>query len=209
MNETILSGIMNGMINLFCVILGGVITWFASIHTTNKNIKAQNEIIQKNSKEEERKLKKEIYRSKKMLYADIISVLYEAIRVIKNIPLIDVGKIPFGLAFNNNYSELISNISDDIGDLGIITLNRFYGLLEKIRNDIMDYKIQDSTRNLDFLYLVLLVDVFSENYKKIIAMPHEAININSMKAEMTPMYKELVEKLQKDIGHKENLHLSR
>ena len=193
--------IISVLIPLASVILGSSISWFASIYTTNKNIKAQNDAILRNKAEVDRLQKINIYESKKRIYADIINALFEAIRVRKKIPMAGIGITPVGLAFNNNYSELIENIGDDIGYMGIVTVNRFYGILEKIRHDIIHFNnVTDNITNIDYSYLILLSDFFSDNYIKILETKEEDLDINKMKNEMVPVYKNLVEKLQNDIN---------
>jgi len=180
-----MDAIMAGFIG---AILGGIISafgsWWGSKYATNKSIKEQNRLHENTIKN-----------SARIIMVDFSAAIVEGTRVLKKAPLPVIGRTPVGLSFYADYSKLISDIQDLIGAENTYLLFKFYGIIEKIKYDILKHDlVTDMSTNIEYGYRILFGEIFGDNLKLIIEKDGK-IESDFFNSIMREKYRNLKQKL--------------
>lgn len=189
------SNIVSGVIGLVGVLIGGTISWFASLHTTKINIRAQNKVIELQKEKEEKQLQEE-----KRIYASII--LNDFYNALYNSFHKEINKI--ALPMYKEYQKLLIGLKDELGKDKFEYLYNMYGIIEQIHfsvlnNDLVGYesKIFEESHILNGYKLIKNGIFPSEKIQNIEKMPIEQITKDFLIGETNKEFKDLKECLEK------------
>ncbi|GAW92360.1 hypothetical protein [Calderihabitans maritimus] len=185
MDSTLLAGIFG----LVGSIIGGLCSYYGIKKATDDNIRAQQVRIK-----QEKDLNKKA--SARIIYIDLFTAIREIIRVRRG----DRGA-PHNISAARDFSVHIANLSNHLSFEEMVLINKLYGLVEKIRLDIInssfisspDEKIRFSS---DLLGQELFGDRFAEVAKR---TDYRAIDREFLIASMKEDYGRLFNKI-KDLA---------
>lgn len=189
------------LIGLIGAILGGVLCYLGSKSAAKESIVAQRKIFDDNKSLEMQRLERIACTNAKVIYLDILTAVNEGFRVIKELSRPIVGSAPNLLPIYNEYSKAIAYISDMMTPEELILINKVYGIIEKIRSDIFKLSYtSDQDGNINFDYHLLLVEIYADEYLKMIQHEPSTLTINFLLEWMPLEYKTVMNKL-KGIGN--------
>lgn len=190
------AGFLAAGIGFIGAIIGGYFSYLGSKSAAKESIRAQNEIFIRNNSLIKQEKEEAIKKYSRVIYLDFLNALDEGFRVLKGRERTNVGKAPDLLPISKDFSHAVLSISDKLTSKEIILVNRLYGYIEKIRNDIFELNYQISHYDeIKFDYSIMEIEVFGDNYTEIITLPLENITIDyfldKMKKEYLNLFKTL------------------
>ncbi|NMI03202.1 hypothetical protein HF638_04405 [Paenibacillus sp. SZ31] len=191
-----ISNIIIASLGLVGAMIGGFLSYKASKSATQDSIKAQSEIYNKTRELENRRIFENKRTSAKIIYIDFLNAIDEGLNIVKEQKRQHVGRAPNLLPMNTAYSSIIVSLSEELNPEELSVINRLYGIMEKVRHDILnlDY-ILGTYDHIEFDYRILLVEVFGNNYKEMIETNLEYITRDLIVEKIDREYKKVFEKL--------------
>lgn len=185
-------------------IVGGVFSYYGNRHATKISIKAQEQFISEAKELETIKNEQELIKYSKIIYLDILNAIDEAFTVIKNRTTNNTDIAPRLSSTFSNYSEAISLFSNKLDSDELLMLNRLFGVIEKIRWDILHSHYQaNSISHITSYYKILLIDAFGEKeLEEIIKYERENITRDYFSERFVNRLKETMNSLREISGLK-------
>lgn len=204
------STIVAAFIGVAGSVIGGFIASLLTNKTTKnvtqKNIDAQNRVLNENKSlqalEEQNKMKIRAL----VTYNDILNSCYEGLQFLKNnMKSSIVGPSP--ISINKNYTEDVSFLSSILTMEEVVLVFNLYGLLEKIRNDIIksDYA-KGNFFDVEYDYRMLVEIVFKDKFKEIENRDSRMITKDYLLDCMNKEYKFIFQKLLKEFSKNDCLN---
>ncbi len=199
MNICIDSIIVAAFIGVFGSIIGGVLVSILTNRTTKKvterNLNEQRLVIEDSKRIQETK-EKELIKIKAIItYNDIINACFEGFIYLKKGKNISISA-PNLITINKNYSDDVAVISKLLSIKEISLVFNLYGMIEKIRNDILRSNYLTSTfSDVEKDYEMLVQTVFKDKYDDISKLDADYITNNFLLESMNSEYKRIFAKL--------------
>lgn len=174
-NQQILTSIISASAIILGSLLGALFTWIITNKATCKNIQEQHKILDDQRKYEELNKYKELCKHSNIIRLDIYNAIYQSIRGIK---YYNKGNFTiYPIARNNDYVKTIAAISGQFSLKELSYIYQFYGVIDRLNNEIMKNKFGEDMKDEELLkgYLEVLKKVYGENYEKIINLNVENV----------------------------------
>lgn len=183
-------------IGLIGAVIGGCFSYIGSKSATEDSIKAQTKIYEHTRELEKRKVYENRRTAAKIIYIDFLNAIFEGFNVVKEQKRQYVGLLPNLLPMNTGYSAVIVSLSGDFNSNDLALINKLYGIMEKIRYDIMqlDY-LKGRIDHIRFGYHILLVEVFGDKYQEMMQSGLDLITKDFIVEQLDRKYKALFESL--------------
>lgn len=190
------NNIITAGLGLAGAMIGGYFSYRGSKSATEDSIQAQSKIYEETRVLENRKISENKRTSAKIIYIDFLNAIDEGLNVVKDQSKQQVGRAPNLLPMNIVYSAAIVSLSGELDSQELALINRLYGIMEKVRHDIMqlDYII-GTYDHIKFDYHILLVEVFGDRYQEIMKLNLELITKDFIIEQLDRKYKVVFERL--------------
>lgn len=184
------NSILSAIIGFIGAIIGALIGGKYTERVSKSNIEAQNKALDENKLQQSIKEKEFCISSSKIIYLDLLTALHEGFRFLKT------KKSPALLPLNNEYSKALVLISNNFRAEELILLNKLFGIIEKIRYDILNtnYAANKFT-NIEHDYTLLEEEVFKEKYSEILSYDVIMITKDYLITQLSKNYKIIFQKL--------------
>lgn len=183
-------------IGLIGAVIGGCLSYIGSKKATEDSIKAQTKIYEHTRELEERRAYENRRTAAKIIYIDFLNAICEGFNVVKEQKRQYVGTLPNLLPMNTGYSAVIVSLSGDLNSNDLVLINKLYGIMEKIRYDIMQFNyLLDTTEHIRLGYSILLVEVFGDKYLDMMQYSLNLITKDFIVEQLDSKYKALFERL--------------
>lgn len=119
-------------------ILGGIFSWLINRNYTGKAIQTQSRIEKSKREYQEQNKVSKLNEYSTTIQLDICTALFQSLRMLKESD--NVNKIIiYPISMNYNYAEAIVRLTDifDLKEMSYIY--QLYGIIEKLKNDIVSY----------------------------------------------------------------------
>jgi|GEM_PF-2584114 len=191
-----ISELITAGIGLIGAVIGGYFSYRGSKSATEDSIKAQSKMYEQTRKLEERKINESRRTTAKIIYIDFLNAIYEGLNVTKDQQRQYVGRAPNLLPMNTGYSTVIVSLSGELDSNELVLINKLYGIMEKIRYDILQLNyVLDTYDHIKFDYNILLIEVFGNKYKEIMQYNLDQLTKDFIVEELDKKYKVFFERL--------------
>jgi hypothetical protein len=195
MTET-MTALFAAGIGLMGAIVGGYFSYKGSKSASVANITSQNEMFTRNKELEELKRLEATKTSAKIIYLDLLTSIYEGFNVLKDADRPNVGRAPDLLPMHGGYSNLLVTLSEELDSDELILINKFYGVIEKIRYDILQINyVSSSYDHIIFDYNLLILNAFGNNFKEMMGLELSLITKDYITERLSPEVNKLFNKL--------------
>ncbi|BAF60324.1 hypothetical membrane protein [Pelotomaculum thermopropionicum SI] len=196
MDSTLLAGIFGLIGTIIGSLIAGIYSYKGSKNAAERNIEVQNKVLTE-AKELEDEKKREIIKTyAKLIYLDLLTAVFEGFQFLKGVARPNVGNAPPLLPMYHEYGKAITFISSEFNADELTLINKLYGIIEKIRHDIINLNyITNSFDLIRFNFLLLEVEVFGEKYSKIMSLDGNMITKDYLIYELHGKYKKIFDKL--------------
>lgn len=195
MDNTLLASNMSLVSALVGAIIGGVLSFMGSKSATRENIKEQREVSERLKNEEIINYKKGIANNCEVIYVDFVSAVWESLMIVKEI---DENELIPMIPVNKNYAFNVGYVSRKFHTAELIRINKFYGMIEKIRSDFENYDYEKSSREVVKTSIkVLLHQLYKEKLTEVFEYDFRMFTIDLALNNLSTDYKLLFQKLKK------------
>ena len=194
-----MDSVFAAIIGVMGSIVGGVIasrlTNKTTVQVTQRNIEEQRNVMKERKQTDEGKEQKLIKIKAMMVYNDLLNACYEGFMFLKgNLKSSIVA--PNLISINKNYSEDVAFICALFTSEEIILIYNLYGMIEKIRRDILSSNYSKSIfSDVEADYEMMVQIVFKDKYSNISSLNAENITKDFLLDSMNKDYKIIFNKL--------------
>jgi hypothetical protein len=97
---------------------------------------------------------------------------------------------------HGGYSNLLVTLSEELDSDELILINKFYGVIEKIRYDILQINyVSSSYDHIIFDYNLLILNAFGNNFKEMMGLELSLITKDYITERLSPEVNKLFNKL--------------
>lgn len=197
LDTTTLAAIYGGAIGLVGSAIGGIASYLGSKKAAKVNIDAQQRVLNEEKIKEKEEQEQILRTSARIIYIDIFTVLKEIIRIQTKIQKPNIGNAPEGISISRNYSEHIANLSGDFQLEQLVLINKLYGLVWRLQQDILRLNyITDDYNAIRFSVNIIGVELFGANFFSILdEIEYDNLDDRKIISRMEPQYYGLLDSL--------------
>lgn len=197
LDTTTLAAIYGGAIGLVGSAIGGVASYLGSKKAAKVNIDAQQRVLNEEKIKEKEEQEQILRTSARIIYIDIFTALKEIIRIQTKIQKPNIGNAPEGISISRNYSEHIANLSGDFQLEQLVLINKLYGLVWRLQQDILRLNyITDDYNAIRFSVNIIGVELFGANFFSILdEIEYDNLDDRKIISRMEPQYYGLLDSL--------------
>ncbi len=197
LDTTTLAAIYGGAIGLVGSAIGGIASYLGSKKAAKVNIDAQQRVLNEEKIKEKEEQEQILRTSARIIYIDIFTVLKEIIRIQTKIQKPNIGSAPEGISISRNYSEHIANLSGDFQLEQLVLINKLYGLVWRLQQDILRLNyITDDYNAIRFSVNIIGVELFGANFFSILdEIEYDNLDDRKIISRMEPQYYGLLDSL--------------
>lgn len=197
LDTTTLAAIYGGAIGLVGSAIGGVASYLGSKKAAKVSIDAQQRVLNEEKIKEKEEQEQILRTSARIIYIDIFTVLKEIIRIQTKIQKPNIGSAPEGISISRNYSEHIANLSGDFQLEQLVLINKLYGLVWRLQQDILRLNyITDDYNAIRFSVNIIGVELFGANFFSILdEIEYDNLDDRKIISRMEPQYYGLLDSL--------------
>lgn len=197
LDTTTLAAIYGGAIGLVGSAIGGIASYLGSKKAAKVSIDAQQRVLNEEKIKEKEEQEQILRTSARIIYIDIFTVLKEIIRIQTKIQKPNIGNAPEGISISRNYSEHIANLSGDFQLEQLVLINKLYGLVWRLQQDILRLNyITDDYNAIRFSVNIIGVELFGANFFSILdEIEYDNLDDRKIISRMEPQYYGLLDSL--------------
>ncbi len=197
LDTTTLAAIYGGAIGLVGSAIGGVASYLGSKKAAKVSIDAQQRVLNEEKIKEKEEREQILRTSARIIYIDIFTALKEIIRIQTKIQKPNIGNAPEGISISRNYSEHIANLSGDFQLEQLVLINKLYGLVWRLQQDILRLNyITDDYNAIRFSVNIIGVELFGANFFSILdEIEYDNLDDRKIISRMEPQYYGLLDSL--------------
>lgn len=197
LDTTTLAAIYGGAIGLVGSAIGGIASYLGSKKAAKVNIDAQQRVLNEEKIKEKEEREQILRTSARIIYIDIFTALKEIIRIQTKIQKPNIGNAPEGISISRNYSEHIANLSGDFQLEQLVLINKLYGLVWRLQQDILRLNyITDDYNAIRFSVNIIGVELFGANFFSILdEIEYDNLDDRKIISRMEPQYYGLLDSL--------------
>lgn len=197
LDTTTLAAIYGGAIGLVGSAIGGIASYLGSKKAAKVNIDAQQRVLNEEKIKEKEEQEQILRTSARIIYIDIFTALKEIIRIQTKIQKPNIGSAPEGISISRNYSEHIANLSGDFQLEQLVLINKLYGLVWRLQQDILRLNyITDDYNAIRFSVNIIGVELFGANFFSILdEIEYDNLDDRKIISRMEPQYYGLLDSL--------------
>ncbi len=176
MNAQILTSVISAGAILTGTLIGALCTWIITKKTTYRTIEEQHKLLLDQRKYDEFSKSKQTCLDANTIRLDIYNAIFQSLRAIKYSK--DDLLMIYPIAINKEYSRTIAAISETFSLRELSYIYQFYGVVERLNNQLLKYKYNESEDREWILQCSedVLKKIYGENYKDIIEIDVENIS---------------------------------
>lgn len=197
LDTTTLAAIYGGAIGLVGSAIGGIASYLGSKKAAKVSIDAQQRVLNEEKIKEKEEREQILRTSARIIYIDIFTALKEIIRIQTKIQKPNIGNAPEGISISRNYSEHIANLSGDFQLEQLVLINKLYGLVWRLQQDILRLNyITDDYNAIRFSVNIIGVELFGANFFSILdEIEYDNLDDRKIISRMEPQYYGLLDSL--------------
>lgn len=196
MDSSILGAIYGGILGLLGSAIGGWASYRGSKSAAKDSIDTQVTITERQKEDSIRNQLEELNNSAKTIYLDLFTAIFECLRFCSKTERPNIGRAPDCIPTNPDYKRDIIRINKEFEPAQLILINKLFGIIEKVKHDILNLQYITSSYDLiEWDYNMLGIELYGKQFFELLKENISELDDSDMIEKMNPNYREMFKRL--------------